>query len=93
MLGFYVPNAFTPNGDGKNDVFRPSLFGNVQSYLFCIYNRFGELVFKTNNPGEGWDGNYKGKPFDSGTTFVWRCAYQLQGDKPVSAKGYVVLIK
>lgn len=93
MLGFYVPNAFTPNGDGHNDVFRPSLFGNVQSYLFCIYNRFGELVFKTNKPGEGWDGNYKGKPFDSGTTFVWRCQYQLQGDKPVSAKGTLVLIK
>jgi len=93
MPGFYVPNAFTPNGDGRNDVFRPSLFGNVQSYLFCIYNRFGELVFKTNTPGEGWDGNYKGKPFDSGTTLAWRCQYQLQGDKPVSAKGYVVLIK
>src|SRR5258706_7546293 len=57
MEGFYIPTAFTPNNDGKNDVFRPMLFGNVIKYKFIIYNRWGEIVFQTSNLNKGWDGN------------------------------------
>jgi hypothetical protein len=46
MEGLFVPNAFTPNGDGKNDVFRPLIFGNVTSFTFAIYNRWGGWYMK-----------------------------------------------
>ncbi len=57
-----VPNVFTPNGDEENDIFRP--FFNVPasdfiSYRFCVYSRWGEKVFETTNPDEGWDGRFK----------------------------------
>jgi gliding motility-associated-like protein len=53
----YIPNAFTPEGDGINDVFLPDVnFVDVSNYALYIYDRSGLLVFKTNNPQEGWDG-------------------------------------
>jgi hypothetical protein len=45
MTGFYIPNAFSPNNDGRNDVFKPMIFGNVISYSFLVYNRWGQKVF------------------------------------------------
>ncbi len=53
-----IPNAFSPNGDGKNDFFKPSFVRHV-NYEFRIYDRWGELMFRTNNIYEGWDGKYK----------------------------------
>jgi hypothetical protein len=47
--GFFVPTAFTPNNDGKNDLLKPILLGNVKQYHFWIYNRWGELIFETND--------------------------------------------
>jgi len=47
MEGFFIPSAFTPNKDGKNDFYKPLLLGIVSHYEFSIYNRWGELVFKT----------------------------------------------
>jgi gliding motility-associated-like protein len=58
---FYVPNAFTPNADGKNDCLRVRYAGMVTSLDFSIYNRWGEMVFHTNNLTDCWDGNYKGR--------------------------------
>lgn len=52
---FYIPNTFTPNNDGKNDFFKPELIG-VKNYEFRIYNRWGELVFLTENQKASWDG-------------------------------------
>lgn len=62
-----MPNAFSPNGDGKNDVFRiPNLtFQKLES--FHVFNRQGQEVFITNDANEGWDGTYKGIPQDMGT--------------------------
>jgi gliding motility-associated-like protein len=57
---FYIPNAFTPNGDGLNDVFRPTYVGIQKLDYFRIFNRFGEKVFETAEIGKGWDGTYKG---------------------------------
>ncbi len=57
-LSLYVPNAFTPNGDGKNDVFRPKVKG-VSSYHLQIYNRWGQLLYETLDMKTGWDGRYK----------------------------------
>ncbi len=62
ILQLGMPNVFTPNGDEENDIFRP--FYNVQprdfeSYRFCVYSRWGEKVFETTDPDQGWDGTFK----------------------------------
>lgn len=57
----FVPNAFSPNADGKNDIFKPT-FVRHTFYEFSVFNRWGELVFKTNDIYEGWDGTYYQKP-------------------------------
>ncbi|MBS1927347.1 MAG: choice-of-anchor L domain-containing protein [Chitinophagaceae bacterium] len=66
----YVPSAFTPNGDGTNDVLRPILVGMKRFEFFRVYNRYGQLMFSTSREGEGWDGMFKGKRQGLGT-FVW----------------------
>jgi gliding motility-associated-like protein len=59
----YIPNAFTPNGDGEND--KLFVYGAmIQGILFRIYDRWGELVFETTNRNEGWDGTFRGKLLD-----------------------------
>lgn len=73
----YIPSSFTPyNEDGLNDVFRPIVRGistEPNSYFFVIYNRWGNNVFKSTNPEEGWDGKYKGKFVEPGIyTFYLR---------------------
>ncbi len=89
-----IPNGFTPNGDGLNDIFKPLIYPicPVRDYRFSVYNRFGERVFTTSNPKEGWDGNYKGTRAELGAYF-----YQLRFtgplDKPYFHKGDVVLIR
>lgn len=69
---YYTPNAFTPNGDGINDVFHP--IGNVidlESYDFNIYDRWGQVIFRSNDPYEGWDGTSGGKELPNGV-YVFR---------------------
>jgi len=90
--GFYVPTAFTPNNDGKNDVFKPLIFGNIIHYQFKVYNRWGQLVFSSSDPQKGWDGQLAGhqQPQD---TFVWICQYQLEGESAQVEKGTVVLMR
>jgi gliding motility-associated-like protein len=65
-----IPSAFSPNGDGKNDLyFIRGKNGNVKEIQLKIFNRFGEIVFSTDNMQEGWDGKYKGETVDVGTYF------------------------
>ena len=92
MEGFYIPNAFTPNQDGKNELFKPLVFGNVISYHFIIYNRWGEKVFETNDLLKGWDGRFAGVE-DKTSVFIWTCTYQLQGMEMKQEKGVVTLIR
>jgi gliding motility-associated-like protein len=92
MMGFFMPNAFTPNGDGNNDVIKPLLFGNVTDYEFFIFGRFGEIIFQSKTPGTGWDGKLKGLPFPSGN-FVWKCIYRFEGEEQKSEKGGFTLIR
>ena len=69
--GFYVPNAFTPNGDGKNDVFRPISIGLKSIDVFRVYNRWGQLLYSsTDMNGGGWDGTFGGRGQDP-ATYVW----------------------
>jgi gliding motility-associated-like protein len=92
MKGLYVPTAFTPNHDGKNDVFRAMLFGPYKSFAFTIYNRWGSVIFSTTDPAKGWDGSVNGIQIESGA-FIWTCNYQLQGEESKTEKGTVTLIR
>ncbi|MGA1048799.1 MAG: gliding motility-associated C-terminal domain-containing protein, partial [Minisyncoccia bacterium] len=53
---YQLPNTFTPNGDGQNDLFTPYPFCFIEEVNFTVYNRWGQMVFKTNDPQLNWDG-------------------------------------
>jgi gliding motility-associated-like protein len=92
LKGFFMPNAFTPNNDGINDIIKPILLGNVRQYQFNIYNRWGQLVFQTTDLSKGWNGTFKGLNQD-GNVFVWMCSYQFENEPPQNKKGTFVLIR
>jgi gliding motility-associated-like protein len=88
----FVPTAFTPNGDGVNDLFRPIGVGIKSIEYFRVYNRWGELVFSTTINGKGWDGKISGTP-QTTNTFVWIVKGIDYLDKPFLKKGAVTLIR
>lgn len=88
----YFPTAFTPNGDGKNEVFKATCFQTPEYFELSIYDRWGEMIFHTKNPSEGWKGLIRGKEQATGS-FVWHCIYQFAGEKQQLAKGTVLLIR
>jgi gliding motility-associated-like protein len=88
----FVPTAFTPNGDGLNDVIRPIAVGIKKINSFNIYNRWGQLVFSTTVNGLGWDGRIAGKPQGS-AVFVWTVSAVDYLDRKYNAKGTVTLIR
>ncbi len=85
------PNAFSPNKDGKNDVFKPYTTGIFYQYQLSIYNRWGQKIFSTNNPNSGWDGTYKSGQQNT-STFVWVCTYQFAGETVKTQKGTILLV-
>ena len=90
--GFYIPNAFSPNGDGKNDVFRPVLLGMKSLGRFAIYNRWGQMLFSTTTIGQGWDGTFAGKGQDA-ATFVWYVEGVDYRNNRIKKQGTVILIR
>jgi len=92
LSGVFIPTAFTPNHDYKNDAFRALVYGPVTKFSLQVYNRFGEQVFSTSNAAVSWDGNYKGKPCNTGN-YVWQCTYQFEGMDAVYLKGSVMLLR
>ena len=92
LKGLYVPTAFTPNKDGHNDIMRAMLFGDIKAFEFTIFNRWGEIIFRTNDPSRGWDGTQTGRRVES-NSFIWTCRYQL-ADEPVQfEKGTFVIVR
>jgi gliding motility-associated-like protein len=89
---YYIPNSFTPNGDGINDIFRAIPVGISYTTYFRVYNRLGELVFETNKWLKGWDGTYKGKDQPNGT-YVWIVYGTDRNLNKVIEKGTVNLIR
>ena len=88
-----VPNAFSPNGDGLNDFLYPLNAFKADKLEFRVYNRLGQLVFKSNDWTQKWDGTIKGEPQDTGI-YVWTLKYiNRDTGKPVSQKGSTVLIR
>lgn len=88
----FVPNAFTPNGDGNNDVLRPILAGIQRLDYFRIFNRYGQLVFQTSTPGEGWNGFFKGVQQDT-NTFVYMVQAMDYLGNLLQQKGTSILIR
>ncbi len=88
----FMPNAFSPNGDGKNEVFKPVLVGIAKLNVFSIYNRWGQLVFTTSQHGKGWDGTIHGTKQDPGTYVYMVSAIDYQG-KVVTKKGAFTLVR
>jgi gliding motility-associated-like protein len=89
--GYLVPNAFSPNGDGKNDCFGVRHWGAVKNFQLAVYNRWGEIVFTTTEVSKCWDGITKGK-VEGSATFVYVITADTQCGK-VLRKGYVNLIR
>ncbi len=91
-MEIFFPNAFTPNKDGLNDIFKPVIIATPVIYQFKIYNRFGQLIFKTSDPGKGWDGMIGNAAQETGA-YVWMCTYQFSGGKKNVVSGTVILMR
>lgn len=88
----FVPTAFTPNGDGRNDVLKPIAVGMQRLDFFGVYNRWGQLIFSTAINGKGWDGTISGTPQTSGA-YVWMVKAVDFTGTPYFEKGTVILIR
>lgn len=89
---YLVPNAFSPNKDGLNEVFRPVPPGMRSTEYFRVFNRVGQMVFQTNKWMEGWDGKFKGKDADQGT-YVWMIRGRDVNGKLIEMQGTVTLLR
>gem|GEM_PF-619661 len=88
----YVPNAFTPNGDGKNDVLRPVPVGMLILKYFRVFSRYGQLMYETEKPFAGWDGTFHGSQAPAGT-YVWEAAGIDYNHKSFAINGTFILIR
>ena len=88
----YIPTAFTPNNDGRNDMFGPLMKCRIESYEFIVVNRFGEVLFRSTDNTQKWDGTYKGVPCDVGGYFYLLRIKNISG-KDDLRKGDVILIR
>ena len=89
---FWIPNCFTPDDNSLNDTFMPSTFG-VINYEFDIFDRWGEKIFTTKNPKQGWNGLYKGKECKQ-DIYVWRITFKnVVSEKDEIHYGHVTLLR
>lgn len=88
---FYFPNTFSPNGDGKNDVFKGDGFG-VKDFKLSVYNRYGQMLYATGSENEGWDGTYKNSPVSEGT-YLFAASIKDDKNKFHEWRGKVTLIR
>ncbi len=87
----FIPNVFSPNGDGENDIYK--IKGNcIDRFSLSIYNRWGNQVFETININEGWDGSYKGEPMNTGA-YCYRAIIYSQSGKYIERVGTLSLIR
>ena len=88
----FIPTAFTPNSDGRNDILKPTVVGMKQFNYFRVFNRWGQMVYATSIIGQGWNGIFAGQPQPSGTYVFMAQAVDYQGTV-VNRKGTAVLIR
>ena len=89
---YYLPNAFSPNADGLNDIFVPIPVGIKSTDYFRVFNRFGAMMFETRQWMQGWDGTLKGKPAAAGT-YVWMIKGIDKNGSLIEMKGTVILLR
>jgi gliding motility-associated-like protein len=87
-----MPDAFTPNNDGINDIFRVKYLYPVKEFSFVIYNRYGQPVFETTDMSRGWDGTFKSAPQETGA-YVWIIRLKDKDDKAEQQSGSVILLR
>lgn len=95
VVVFYVPNTFTPDGDVYNETFRPIFTAgfDIYQYQMVIFNRWGEIIFESNNSEIGWDGTYGGNTCQDGT-YIWQITYKEIGkDKRNEIRGHFNLLR
>lgn len=88
----FVPSAFTPDGDGHNDHLKVIMVQTSKLKSFRVFNRWGNLVFETNDPSKGWDGNWKGER-QRGETYLWYCEAVGHDGSIIKKSGNVTLIR
>ncbi len=91
-IAIYVPTAFTPNGDGVNDVLRPVSYGIKQIRYFRVYNRWGELYYETQTTKNGWDGSFKNAK-QNAQTVIWMLEAMGADGKIYLKKGTSILLR
>ena len=87
-----IPNAFTPNKDGTNDIFKPIITQEVSDYSFTIFNRYGQKIFASNKYGTGWDGTFKGLA-QPRNAYVYLLNFKNNNGELMEYKGTVTLIR
>ncbi|MFB6454321.1 gliding motility-associated C-terminal domain-containing protein [Chitinophaga sp. Hz27] len=88
----FMPNAFSPNGDGMNDIFRAKVNDDVKDFRLAVYSRWGELVFETHDPETGWDGTIRGRLAQL-EVFAWVLTYTDSHQQARKQTGSVTLIR
>jgi gliding motility-associated-like protein len=90
----YIPNAFTPDQNGHNEVFKPVTYGfEIVEYQFTIFNRWGDVMFTTTDPEQGWDGWYENKLAQDGL-YNWQLDIRNEYDITLHRKtGNVFLVR
>ncbi len=94
-LLYYVPNSFSPDGDSFNQTFEPVFTAGFDpyDYTFQIFNRYGELIFQSNDAGIGWDGTFGGDISQDGT-YTWKIEFKaLENDERSVVVGHVIVIR
>jgi gliding motility-associated-like protein len=87
----YIPNAFTPNGDGENDIFKPKGSG-IKSYSLVVYDRWGQQIFATTDIVKGWDGTFKGNECQNGV-YVYAIIAINNDNAKFEKVGHITLLK
>jgi gliding motility-associated-like protein len=91
-INISIPTAFTPNGDGNNDTFKPKIPMAVTDYKMIIWNRYGQIIYETNQPQQGWDGTYKGQQQPIGA-YLYSISLKDIAGLPLQKTGDVTLIR
>ena len=87
-----LPTGFTPNGDGRNDVFSPLGIRFIKNMTMEVWNRWGQQVFSSSDPTKGWDGNFQGTPAQTGV-YAYLVKYTTTGNEEKVIKGNVTLVR
>lgn len=88
----FIPNAFTPNGDGTNDRFRIIAADNYKQFKLLIFNKWGKIIYSTTDIIDGWDGRFKGELQPTGS-YVYYVEIRTASNKKISKKGTIMLLR